>query len=297
MFQAADNLSPSAFYIAADDWTRREGKEWVISKRYGAFRSVTDFVTNFLEISTNRCFYEIIRKDRPCKAYLDLEADAGTMTERAGQDMCEAVIREWKQRIRNRWPMVEEQCAHSLAHMILRGSRMTRDGLKISYHIIYPWLVFPSNTTMLREEVGAMSEMPQFQCSTANGKTKSFIDPGVYTSNRQFRLLLCNKLSDQSRTPLHIFSPPTIDMFARSCITHIESKAGWIPQEAIQATPARKSSVKARRVVDRPGMQAGSSAPEIPTPLIRALSDFLHQLLRKQGQPKWNAHHGQPDRE
>ena len=26
MFQAADNLSPSAFYIAADDWTRREGK-------------------------------------------------------------------------------------------------------------------------------------------------------------------------------------------------------------------------------------------------------------------------------
>ena len=181
--------------------------------------------------------------------------------------------------------MVEEQCAHSLAHMILRGSRMTGDGLKISYHIIYPWLVFPSNTTMLREEVGAMSEMPQFQCSTANGKTKSFIDPGVYNSNRQFRLLLCNKLSDQSRTPLHIFSPPTIDMFARSCITHIESKAGWIPQEAIQATPARKSSVKARRVVGRSGMQAGSSAPEIPTPLIRALSDFLHQLLRKQGQP------------
>jgi hypothetical protein len=94
MFQAADNLSPSAFYIAADDWARREGKEWGISKRYGAFCSVTDFVTNFLEISTNRCFYEIIRKDRPCKAYLDLEADAGTMTERAGQDMCEAVIRE-----------------------------------------------------------------------------------------------------------------------------------------------------------------------------------------------------------
>jgi hypothetical protein len=54
---------------------------------------------------------------------------------------------------------------------------MTGDGLKIIYHIIYPWLVFPSNTTMLREEVGAMSEMPQFQCSPANGKTKSFIDP------------------------------------------------------------------------------------------------------------------------
>ena len=28
MFQIADNLSPSAFYIAADDWTRKDGKEW-----------------------------------------------------------------------------------------------------------------------------------------------------------------------------------------------------------------------------------------------------------------------------
>ena len=27
MFQIADNLSPSAFYIAADDWTRKDGKE------------------------------------------------------------------------------------------------------------------------------------------------------------------------------------------------------------------------------------------------------------------------------
>ena len=151
------------------------------------------------------------------------------MTEQEGQDMCEAVIREWKRRVRNRWPMVEEQCAHSLGHMILRGSRMTGTGWKVSYHIIYPWLVFPSNTTTLHNEVGAMSEMPQFQYKTVDGESKSFIDPGVYTSNRQFRLLLCNKLSDRSRTALYLSSHPTIAMFARSCITHIEGIAGWIP--------------------------------------------------------------------
>ncbi len=66
----------------------------VIRKRYGAFRSTVDFDTNFLEISWNRCFYEIIRNDRPCKACLDLEADAGAMTEGEGQEMCNAVIRE-----------------------------------------------------------------------------------------------------------------------------------------------------------------------------------------------------------
>ena len=129
-----------------------------------------------------------------------------------------------------------------------------------------------------------MSEMPQLQCNTADGKTKSFIDPGVYTSNRLFRLLLCNKLSDRSRTPLHISSHPTIAMFTRSCITHIEGEVGRIPQEpeASPAVPARKPSVNARQVSGRTGTQAVGTAPVIPTPLHA----FLHQLLHKQGQPK-----------
>ena len=212
MFDTADSLQPNAFYVAADDWTKRDGKTWGIGKRYGAFSSAMEFVTNFLEVSRNRCFYEIIRKDRPCKAYFDLEADAGAMTEEEGQAMCDAVIREWKRRVTHRWPAVCE-CAQSLAYMILRGSRMTENGLKTSFHVIFPWLVFPCNTTMLHDEVGAMSEMPQFQYNTTNGTCKPFIDPGVYTSNRQFRLLLCNKLSDRSQTALHLSRPPTISMF------------------------------------------------------------------------------------
>ncbi len=173
MFQIADNLSPSAFYIAADDWTRKDGKKWGIGKRYGAFCSAGEFVTNFLEISWNRCFYEIICQDRPCKAYLDLEADAGAMTAREGQAMCEAVIQEWRWCINSRWPKVTEQCAQSgLGYMILRGCRLTGEGLKISYHIIFPWLVFPCNTMMLRDVVGSMSEMPKFQYTAANGGRK-----------------------------------------------------------------------------------------------------------------------------
>ncbi len=71
---------------------------------------------------------------------------------------------------------------------------MTDKGLKISYHIIHPWRIFPCNTMALCYEVDSMSEMPQFHYSMANGERKSFIDPGVYISKRQFRLLLCNKL-------------------------------------------------------------------------------------------------------
>ena len=280
MFQVADNLFPSAFYIAADDWTRQDGKEWGIGKRYGAFRSAAEFITNFLEVSQNRCFYEIIRKDRPCKAYLDLEADAGAMTEQDGQSMCEEVIREWKRRISSRWPMVVQQCAQSLGHMILKGSRMTGDGLKISYHVIFPWLIFPCNTTMLHDEVGSMSEMPQFQYNTASGQRKSFIDPGVYTSNRQFRLLLCNKLSDRSRTALHLSSPPTIAMFVRSCITHIGGTAGVVPQETIPRVVASKSS-SARKARITEGDGVARPAPPASSPLC----NFLYQMLRRQGQP------------
>ncbi len=93
--------------------------------------------------------------------------------------------------------------------MILCGSRRTADGLKISYHIIFSWLVFPCNTTMLHDEVGTMSEMPQFHYSTADGGRKPFIDLGVYTSNRQFRMLLCNKLSDRSQIALTLSCPPS----------------------------------------------------------------------------------------
>ncbi len=62
---------------------------------FGAFQSAIDFVSDMQEMATTRCFYEIIRRDRPCKAYLDLEADAGAITEEQGWAMCQAVLHEY----------------------------------------------------------------------------------------------------------------------------------------------------------------------------------------------------------
>ena len=113
-----------------------------------------------------------MRKDRPCKAYLDHKADAGTLTEQEGKTLCDAVIQEWKRRIIGRWPTVVEQCAQSLGYMTLRGSRVTSDGLKTSYHVMFPWLVFPlaCSTTMLHDEAGLMSRI-DLQDSEAAGPT------------------------------------------------------------------------------------------------------------------------------
>ena len=69
MFNAADAISKDAFYVAADQW---KGDRLV--KVFGAFASVEEFLT-LLKRSRIRCYYELIRENRPCKAYLDVEGE------------------------------------------------------------------------------------------------------------------------------------------------------------------------------------------------------------------------------
>ena len=211
----------------------KKRKEWGLGKIFGAFRSPIDFVTQLLEIARTRCFYEIIRADRECKAYFDLEAEPGVWTAEQGRAMCKAVIREWERRVLSKWPEARHECPCCLAYMILDGSRMTNEGWKVSYHVVYPWLVFPCNTTILRYEALALSAHPEFQYINKSGIQKSFVDPAVYTNNRQFRMLLNYKLSDQTQTALHLSAPPTLRSFARSCITCISPNVWRVPRESV----------------------------------------------------------------
>jgi hypothetical protein len=235
MFDYADRLSPTgAFYVAADVWTKKNGKDWGLGKVFGAFQSVYAFILQFLEIAPHRCFYEIIREDRPCKAYFDLEAAPGAMTKEEGATMCDAVVRAWAARIRTRWPNAEQVCPRCLVPMILNGSRATDHGWKVSYHVIYPWLTFSRNNTTLREEVTRLSSDTRFHYNGPNG-VQRFIDSTVYTRNRQFRLPMCFKLSDRSRTGLGLPGLPLLSTYGRACITKIEVDSWLAPEESIPA--------------------------------------------------------------
>ena len=141
------SVQPSTFYVAADVWTRKQGESWGLGKIFGAFETPHEFVTQLLEVAHNRHFYEIIRAGRPCKAYFDLEAAPGVWDKETGWEKCKAVMRTWEMRVQERWPTAKAVCPRCLAHMVLDGSRMTEAGWKVSYHVIYPWLVFPCNTT------------------------------------------------------------------------------------------------------------------------------------------------------
>jgi hypothetical protein len=97
--------------------------------------------------------------------------------------MCNEVVRKWAARIRASWPRAEQEAPRCL---ILYGSRTTDQGCKVSYHVIYPWLTFPCNNTTLCDEVSRLSEDPCLQYNGPSG-VQRFIDPAVYTRNRQFR--------------------------------------------------------------------------------------------------------------
>ena len=102
MFHLADGIDTGAlvhpvFYVAADIWCT-DKKGWSVVKIYGAFRDSVQFALQVLmgvDRAPTRCFYELIREGRPCKAYFDLEVEPGIMDARGGEIMCQQVIKTW----------------------------------------------------------------------------------------------------------------------------------------------------------------------------------------------------------
>jgi hypothetical protein len=94
MFALSDQISPNAFYVAADVWTyfNQSSK---LGKIFGAFSGALGFVHQVLmgpRRAPTRCFYEIIREGRPCKAYFDLEVEPGVMSPGQGAALCQQVL-------------------------------------------------------------------------------------------------------------------------------------------------------------------------------------------------------------
>ena len=195
--------------------------------------------------------------------------------------MCNEVVTKWAARIRTRWPRAEQETPRCLEPMILDGSRETDQEWKVSYHVIYPWLTFPCNNTTLRDEVTRLSEDPTLQYHGTGG-VKRFIDPAVYTRNRQFRLPLCHKLSDRSRTVLSLPSPPLLSTFGRACISRIEVDSWQVPEESVPA--AIRSAYNARRTSQDLAPTTDTCMPDRVQ--LSPLTKYLYQLLRRLGHPE-----------
>ena len=124
------------------------------------------FRSDFVDRSPERCFYEVIREGRPCKAYLDLEGEKGALTPEDGERLLQLTLERWEELIEARWPQCYQQCPRAREALILDGSRLAGKDWKVSFHVIFPWLVFPRNDTTLKEVARQLSESPHLQYIT-----------------------------------------------------------------------------------------------------------------------------------
>jgi len=268
MFNAADQICPQAFYVAADQWSDSR-----IVKEFGAFGTAEDFLTT-LHRSAVRCYYEVIRADRPCKAYLDLEGEKGSLNPSEGEALLEATVRSWRALVNEKWPTCTRECPRAHEALILDGSRMTGGGWKVSYHVIFPWLTFKCNDGILKDTVRELSEKPELQYNTRQG-TRPFVDGNVYTKNRQFRTALSWKLDDNTTTELRPRGDMTKDNLLLSFVTRIEDETWWAPVE----------DKLGRCATARPRSAARGVREEPPTEHVTGRLNSILELLRLNDHP------------
>jgi hypothetical protein len=248
--RAADLVPIPNFIVAADRKMQMLGQPMKIIKMYGAFQNVEDFVSHCLEQTQWRCFYETIQEDKPCKGHFDVEAKGVTRDE--GISLLSNFLASLTSELRLRWPEAELVCPGCFEPMILCGSRESKGWWKASYHIILPRLIFKHNTGALKALAASLALYPTLQYidRSKNGTNSfSFVDKSIYTRNRQFRLPLCWKIDDPSKTPFlletHI---TTLKAFQLAVVSDLNS-GGWrVPENNTNFTLSSGMTPKSARI-------------------------------------------------
>jgi len=131
MFDAADRIARTAFYVAADQWCGGR-----LVKVFGAFATAEQFMP-VLRKSQVKCYYELIRENSPCKGYLDVEGEKGALTAEQGKQLLDTTLRHWFDLVTTRWPQFLQDVPQGRECIILDGSRPTRQGPKVSYQCLF----------------------------------------------------------------------------------------------------------------------------------------------------------------
>ena len=191
--------------VAADAWSfiaKRAGgtRQYQVTKRFRVFSDLSTFYCTYLAHSTHRNFFELMAPATPVKLYLDIEwvsrnPEPDKLT--AALEQVSAMIDVW-------WPELGPLWRQEV--YILAGGRRKEGNYKNSYHVIYPSLIFESNTGVMRRFVQHLARQECFRVHQPDGKVKSMIDPAPYASWQPFRMPLCWKLDDGSSTELALIS-------------------------------------------------------------------------------------------
>lgn len=174
-----------------DGGSTRSIYQWSIPARAFIVASEREFYNKILRgvRTSERNYYEVIKPDKPCHLHLDLDLN------------CEKhpsieIVDVWK----SIQPYVDEcikDMGHEIEECIVMDSSNDKKG---SYHILYKLKdhIFASSA-----HVGAflrcMFEHRIKRLPDIRFIWNEFVDMGIYTRNRLFRMLSCTKKSDPTR--------------------------------------------------------------------------------------------------
>ena len=207
--------------VAADAWSftaKRVGgpRQYQVSKRFRVFRDMRTFYTTYLAQSAHRNFFELVEPAAPVKLYLDME----WMSSGPEDGRLEEALHLVAEAIEAWWPALDMHDKQEV--YVLKGGRWKDGGYKNSYHVVYPGMVFESNTGAMRRFAQHLASQECFQVRRPDGKRTSMIDPVPYARWQPYRLPLCWKLDDKTSTELTLIGHQcTLGNLLRATATHV----------------------------------------------------------------------------
>jgi hypothetical protein len=171
-------------------WDKSDGGK----KVYGSHNDAAVFFR-----ALNNAFnygYELIQEHKPCPLYLDIEWVGTHDVDHQRMRWIAAKIREYCSQFFDCTIDINVACS----------SRPCKDEFKNSYHVVCKTIVFENNHD------GTMKKFVTDLCEGEEwyyAPTKCYVDLGVYTRNRLFRLPFCSKFG--ADTPFYRISQDAFD--------------------------------------------------------------------------------------
>lgn len=260
---------------------------------------------------SDRCMYEVIAEDAPCKLYFDLEFERKHNPGRDGVAMVEEMIRvvceQWEDLFgdpcgRDNILWLDSSTDKKFScHLILQKTRMFRDNREAGAFVRI--VCEKMKNAAVAAEAAKKSALSASRAARGNplvrnrsGKEVLFCDEAVYTRNRNFRLFQCTKLkkdtplvlSENDRYIRSLGKPyDDKDIFLDSLVTWPPEPAFRVPGPLLQLS---SGDGRKRTAVGRTDKQSGvkstatSAYPEIdnfirgviaPRGTIRQVSHFV----------------------
>ncbi|XP_076874167.1 DNA-directed primase/polymerase protein isoform X2 [Brachyhypopomus gauderio] len=248
--------------------------------------------------------YEVIPEGAVCKLYFDLEFHKASNTHLDGKKMVALLIQYVCEKLAETYDL---QCS---AEHVLNLDSSTAE--KFSRHLIFllPNSTFrdnrhveaPETTPSPSEDDGDQSEEPQAKrqkdeeddlsfliVKTKDGKKQLFVDLGVYTKNRNFRLYKSSKLGKNAAFTVaedNTFVPKPDKhateeerIFLASLITNVS----FTGQRILECDAPERSSAERQCSVQQRVQQGSELAGEQQASPYKELDDFVLTLVYKDG--------------